>query len=315
MSEWHELRKSGLGGSDIAAVMGLLPWKSPLDVWGDKTRRSPDVVPTKPMRWGAKLEEVVAQEYSEVTGRTVHRVNAILRHPSLPLLGNIDRAVAAEGKKKGVAFGRFFSDRILECKTARSDWGWGEPGTDEIPIYYVPQTQHYLGLTGVEFCDVAVLIAGSDFRIYTIKRDEELIESMWATCAQWWQDYVVADVPPPPRSADEVKQLWPSHSPGAVVLASTEIEAAVTGLLAVKGEIRNLKAKEKDLADMVTIAIGSAESLIRPDGKVLATYKASKPSIDIDWQAVIDHAKVPDEVVRMFSKETAGTRRLNLNKI
>ena len=99
---WLAARRTGIGGSDISAILGLSPWRSPVHVWLDKTGQAPDEPPAnaEAMYWGKTLEDVVAREYAQRTGRRVQRVNAILRHPQHEwMLGNIDRAIVAEGSR------------------------------------------------------------------------------------------------------------------------------------------------------------------------------------------------------------------------
>ena len=59
-------RHAGLGGSDAAAVLGLSPWTSPLDLYLDK-RGELDEEPEQPtnwQRWGHLLEDLIADEAS-----------------------------------------------------------------------------------------------------------------------------------------------------------------------------------------------------------------------------------------------------------
>lgn len=97
---WLEARKSGIGGSDVAAVLGMSPWRSPMDVWLEKTGRSEPVEENDAMYWGKKLEALVADRYCEETGNEVRRVKSILRSREYPmLLGNIDRAICPKPGK------------------------------------------------------------------------------------------------------------------------------------------------------------------------------------------------------------------------
>ncbi|CAM5208732.1 hypothetical protein CDEN61S_03791 [Castellaniella denitrificans] len=113
-AEWLEVRKTGIGGSDAAAAVGLSPYKSPLELWLEKTGRDatlpkPDPQDTtEPVYWGTLLEPIVAASYTQQTGRKVRKVNAVLQHPQHPwMLANLDREVIGGG-----------SVQILECKTA-----------------------------------------------------------------------------------------------------------------------------------------------------------------------------------------------------
>lgn len=113
-NEWLEVRKSGVGGSDAAAAVGLNPYMSQLELWLIKTRRdaslprpNPDDT-TEPVYWGTLLEPIVAASYTKETGNKVRRVNAVLQHPTIPfMLANVDREVVGNRDVQ-----------LLECKTA-----------------------------------------------------------------------------------------------------------------------------------------------------------------------------------------------------
>lgn len=112
--DWLAVRRTGIGGSDAAAAVGLNPYMSPLELWLDKTGRAeglsgPDPNDTtSPTYWGTLLEPIVAASYTKQTGNKVRRVNAVLRHPTIPfMLANLDREIVGARDVQ-----------ILECKTA-----------------------------------------------------------------------------------------------------------------------------------------------------------------------------------------------------
>lgn len=129
--EWLAERKTGIGGSDAAAVLGISPWRTPVDVWLDKTGRKQPGEETEAMRIGAELEDFVARRYVERTGRQVQRFNRMLRRGCL--LGNLDRLVVPDGEKVASHMGEVRTDTLLECKTSSRDW------EGCVPLYY--QTQ------------------------------------------------------------------------------------------------------------------------------------------------------------------------------
>jgi len=92
--EWLNVRKLGLGGSDMSAVLGVNQWRSPLDVWLDKTSDTVAEQESEPMYWGTILEDIVAQEFSKRTGYKVRNNNFTLQSEKWPyLLANIDREI------------------------------------------------------------------------------------------------------------------------------------------------------------------------------------------------------------------------------
>lgn len=87
-NQWLEVRKGGIGSSDAAAAVTLNPYKSPLELWMEKTGRAAisgeHAGFDDPRYWGTLLEPYAAIAYQQKTDRRVRKVNAILQHPSFP---------------------------------------------------------------------------------------------------------------------------------------------------------------------------------------------------------------------------------------
>lgn len=188
-TQWLAARRAGIGGSDVAPILGLSKWRTPLDVYLDKRGELPEQEDNAAMHWGRTLEPIIRQEYANQTGATVTVPDSILAHPQYPfMLASLDGVTDAL--------------RVFEAKTARASEGWGEPGSDEIPDAYALQVQHYMAVTGYQFADVAVLIGGSDFRIYTVAADHELQDEIIQACRVFWER-VESGNPPEPITATE----------------------------------------------------------------------------------------------------------------
>lgn len=177
-AEWLEARRTGVGGTDAAALLNLDPYKQPYDVAREKLGLAPPREVTDAMRLGIKLEPVVDSEYCERTGHTTECPPSMLRHPDHDwMFANVDRFVVSAKK------------RSLECKTAGLNLAkdWGEEGSDWVPENYLIQTQHQMAVTGHESTDVAVLIAGRELRIYTVERDDKLIKHLIDIEGEFWE--------------------------------------------------------------------------------------------------------------------------------
>jgi putative phage-type endonuclease len=159
---WHAIRAGGIGGSEIAAVMGLSPWTSKFTLWHLKkgTLAAPDINDQPHIEWGHRLEDVVARKFAESHPECKLRLGGTWRNRARPWqIANPDRLLTGGS--------------LLEVKTANANaaWEWGETGTDTIPVHYRCQVLWYMDTLGLDAAWVAVLIGGSDYREYRIAYD------------------------------------------------------------------------------------------------------------------------------------------------
>jgi putative phage-type endonuclease len=201
-----EERRTGVGGSDAATVLGLNPFTTAYELYLDKLGEAPpeDENFLKEARyWGSVLEQPVCDRYAEETGFKVQRANQLIRSKEHPfMIANIDRKVVGEDRRIG-----------FEAKTAARPEGWGDSGTNEIPPYIMLQCQHYLAVTGYDVWDLAVLIGNRDYRSYRITPIQDIIEQLVEAEEEFW-DRVQAKVAPEPdwQSAATtrlIKNLYP----------------------------------------------------------------------------------------------------------
>lgn len=276
-AEWLKERRTGIGGSDVAALLGLSKWSTPYQLWLDKRGEAP-IEDDEPeyIYWGNVLEDVVAKEYAKRTGNRVQRVNKMMRHPEHEFaLANIDRAVVNPEIAGNVRWkdGRLTTDRILECKTANGFMQamWGEVDTDEVPEYYLVQVQWYLGITRADVADLAVLIGGSDYRRYTIQRDDEIVDMLFEEGARFWK-MVQSDVAPDPQTIEDAKLRWPQHIGKKSNIVDVDIADTAVRVQQLKEQQKALKKQEDDLALKLFEAFEDAEELTHAGDKI-ATWK------------------------------------------
>lgn len=163
--EWHAARRQRIGGSTIAAILGLSPWESPFSVWCQMAGLADPPPQTKAQERGHYLEPAVAAWFADQhpdwkiveAGTYVHAERDWQ-------LANPDRLIIYPGDD-GCA------SAVLEIKTAADDAGWGRPGTDEIPVYYRTQVQWYLDTLGLQRAYVAVLTGRLRFAEYVVDYD------------------------------------------------------------------------------------------------------------------------------------------------
>jgi putative phage-type endonuclease len=268
--EFALARRSGIGGSDVAAVLGLSKWKTPYDLYLEKTGVTiEDSSKAELFHFGHVLEDVIAQEFSRRNSMKVQRRNTMFRHPLHPeLIGNIDRRVVGGG--------------VLECKTADKYTAqlWDDDGGDKIPPYYLCQVMHYLHVTGSKYGWLAVLIGGNEYRQYKIDYDKELAELMAAKCVEFWRNHVLTGIAPEPVTAADLAKMYRSVE-GKVIKADEHIQAACEVLRTMKDQQKAVESSIEDYEIQIKKFMTDSEILLDDSGNKLATWKSgTRNSID-----------------------------------
>lgn len=324
--QWLTERRKGIGGSDISAILGVSRWSTALDVWFDKTGRSPldAKEDTEPMQWGRILEDVVAREWARRTERTVQRITAVLHHPDQPVFrGSIDRAVVDAGRRAifNAKTGRLSGAAgVLEVKAlsahAMEQWVDAATGEETVPMQYAAQGLWYLGLSpSLPWVEFAALIGGQKLITRRVQRDDDLIRYMQERALRFWQDHVLTDVMPPPANEADVLRLFPRDT-GRSVEADSATMAAVLRLRELKAQASVIEKEADEMKDRIKLAMVDAATLTI-DSKPAITWKASKDGVKTDWQLVSDdlrrdHGITPEQysvALLAHTVTTPGTRR------
>lgn len=282
-------RLNYLGGSDAAAVLGLSRWKTPLQIWGEKTGNiiPADISDNLPVKLGNKLEQTVAELFTEETGLKVRRVNQTIFHPEYAFLGaNLDRMIVG-------------TDAILEAKTC-SPWKAKEWDGEEIPQEYIVQVMHYMAVTGARKAYVAVLIGNQDFKVKCVDRDEQVISEMVRKEVEFWKTYIEPKRMPmsiTSRDADTLYELFPMQTPGAELVLGEEVNEFADSRAAMLQDLKSLQVQIEKFDNEIKARMGYCE--VGSTSKHVVTWKAQK-QVRID----IERLKAEDpEIFHMYSKE------------
>ncbi len=302
-------RSSFLGGSDIGAILGVSRYRSAMDVWLEKTGKRVDTKDSFALRFGSFAESFIADEYALLTGERLVSCLQGLVHPNHSFcVEHIDRFVLE--KKELPLFtedGALNAKKLLECKTANyySQANWGEPGTDAIPLPYLCQCLWYLGITNLPEIDVAVLLGGSDLRIYTITRDLELESLLFEKAALFWTEHVQKDIPPKPQSITDCQTLFQRASIGKTIEANPEVISLIQQLKALESQTHAEEEQINTIKQALMERMGDAEVLTYL-GKPVITWKTPKPSYRIDTKRLgLEHP----ELVKAYQSPATNSRR------
>ncbi len=286
--DWLSARYAGIGSSEIGAVIGMNHRSSPLKLFLEKTGalEPDDLSDVEAVRWGHRLEPVIAEEYRERTGRRVSRCRrykySVLRSKAHPwALASLD-FWTGEAANDG-------DDWPLEVKNANAfraeDWLNGTPA------YYIAQLHQQMLVTGAKRATSAVLIGGNQLAWCDVDRDETLIRKIIAQGSRFWERVQRRDPPEPDGSdatRDALRRLYPV-SDGQVVTLPASLEADVYEWRELKAAESANKKRIQLLEANIKATIGAAER-----GIIVSTGD------QISWKS----HEVKGHVVKTFTQRT-----------
>jgi putative phage-type endonuclease len=292
---WLAARRQGIGASEIAAVLGISPWDSAFSLHWRK-REGWEVEPSEEMRVGTLVEPVVAdwwtRAYDPLGGLRVDAAG-LHRHESRAWqLATPDRLLwtvcddCPDQAQPGCAecdwTGRRRLTGVLECKWTATWHGWGEPDTDDIPVYYRTQVLWQCDVMDVDRWHLAVL-GPAGFRAYAGRRDERDLRVMRTAGAAWWADLqagTAPDVDGHTATADTLRRLHPTVN-------DVDVEVPVE-LAEGYRRARALRSRAADLVDRyearIRTAIGSGRRAMC-GGRLVASrsvYDAAGDMAELD---------------------------------
>jgi putative phage-type endonuclease len=264
---WYELRRTGWGGSDAAALVGVSPYRdqTPLAKWSEKMTEGPGVnarwaneddIPEY-IQWGHILEEPVRREFCRRTQLEVVRFPKMVRSIAYPfMLANVDGLIVdtddseAEGQVTAVT-------GIYEGKTSRKDW-WDD-GEVVIPIQYVIQGYHYMVVLELDVLYFACLVGGQLLRVAVLERNDKLMEDLVAIEAAMWQN--VLDGIPPDASGADVDMLRRHWTPiaGKSIELTAELAMSVKRRAGLHAQKVTIEDEIKDIDAALMEFMGDAE--------------------------------------------------------
>ena len=279
--EHFDARRTGIGGSDIAAVLGTSPYKSAYEVYEEKVNGfKQDLSDNEKVLWGNLLEEPIAKRYGQVTGKKLSITN-LIRSGDYPfLIASPDRLVLNE--RQG-----------LEIKAVgeHTKHLWGENGSQLIPEYYYLQVAHYMLVLDYQAWDVAALIGGQELRIYTFERDREIDDLIVQGAFDFWTNHVQKKIAPPKDyTRPDVQQLIKrkNNLVSDVSVELTDEYVGITDKLEnAKEQIKRYQLLQKEAEAELLDAIGEAGKAVLPDGRTFYRKKIERKAYQVEASSYI----------------------------
>jgi|TARA_Y100000310_G_C20626860_1_gene786414 putative phage-type endonuclease len=245
--EQRKARKKSIGSSDAAAVAGVDKYRTAADVYYEKTGQVEEKeLKNDAIEVGTICEGAVLDWFEKDTGLKVKR-NLSVVHANKIMTANLDAATE--------------DGQVVEAKTTGvtmplNKEEWGEVGTDEVPERIIIQCQHQMAVFAAAIAWVPVLMGGVGFRLYQVKRNDDLIKDLEEMEVSFWNDHVLKKVPPEESvpSMDIIKRI--RRVPKKTVKLPDEL---VANWLEAKEVVKLASKTEASAKAEILAALGDAE--------------------------------------------------------
>jgi len=255
--DWLKARGSGIGGSEIAAILGKSPWNSARQIWLTKTGQfseSEKKPQSEQARWGNVLETTIADEWAKRENRNYINIPVILRDDAHPFMfANIDGFTLSEDRTQ--------VEGILEIKTT-SAFNKDAWETGPVPEYYMCQANWYCTITGLPAFDIVCLIGGQKLVGYHFPVDQELCREMRKGAEYFWNENVQKMIEPEAQASDmdTLKEL--EHTEESIVIEDEGVENVAEMYIQLRDKIGQLSKVKDALYAQLFAALGTASSAL-----------------------------------------------------
>lgn len=297
----QEMRRTGIGASEIAALAGLSKWSSPIAIYEAKLGIGPDL-DSYAADLGVEIEAPIARVWAKRAKRFLSMVDT-LRHPKLPFaVATPDRAVyaSAEARGDGRRLKTIVSDaeKLLQVKS--TNWRmrhlWGDEDTDSIPDEYLVQAHWEGSVAQQQIVDFAVDFDKTSLHTYRVIVDEQVFLSLYEIAERFMKDHVLARVPPPPDATERYHEFITRSFPRETLKDFETVQpSAEPSLLEAINTYAKLQTVEKRMKALKQLArnriearIGGAPGLLGEFGKI--SWKKTKDRQVTDWKKVADES-------------------------
>jgi len=318
-------RRDKIGASDVAGALGVNPYSTPLRTYQVITGLE-QVEETRKMRMGQLMEPVALKVASEEQGWRLIKPKT-LAHPKYPwAIASPDSLIVRDkpnmtllGLGKPADHAKLPQYYLGGVEVKNVGWhmrdGWGEPGTDEVPMHYLLQCMWGMAVTNLPVWHVVVMWDNQAPEYYTILRDDELIDMMLTQAGEYWAKYID---PQGPRLVPEASSLseaaeaikYRVRQTTGAYLAPDEVDRQLWAAWMEQSAIVDAEAAKLD--DLKNTARLRSEHADGVEG--LWRYKPNKDAPKTDYKAVVEALPKTDELAALVAAHTEikpGARPLN----
>lgn len=296
--KWLDERRSSIGSSEIATIIGMNPFQTPYQLWRLKLGIDKPAEENFFMKAGHYLEDAVSHFWEDETGKKVIKSSAgdwLMRDKERKYMTcSPDRTYwLSDNKKDGKG--------ILEIKTTQR-----KIDENDLPKHWFCQVQWQLGIAGLDNASLAWLTSGRDFGYKYIELDKDFFLFLREQCERFWTDNIIGKKEPDAICVQDVLLRYPKSTIDKSVVADGDIMQACSDIKGLAEKIDELAEQREALESKIKMFIGDAEYLTDTAGNTLCSWKSSKNSTKFDYKRF---EKEHPEECNPYIIDTQGSRR------
>lgn len=310
-AEWLARRRTGIGGSDVAGILGLSPWESPWSIWTDKVGIAPlDERPNQAQEFGKRAEPMLQAWFEDRTGLKVHGTQAEYTDPDRPWMRvTLDGEAFVPDTDGSICPHLDERVAVVEFKATSEPAGTWDIA---VPVMYQCQAQWAMAITGATRCAFGVLhiaFGRPEFHVYWFDRDDEDIATIIEACDRFWHDHVLTGIPPEADAHDATRTAISDaydRPTEETVAADDDLTGRVQRIVRLKADIAAIEVELAEHENTIRAALGNATVLAAPDTEgrltVIATWRPQERHT-LDTKAIRAHAP---EIAEQYTRTTTS---------
>lgn len=269
-----ESRRSMLGGTDVPAILGLSPYRTPLDVYSSKVN-PPEVREDMHPKLvaGIILEDAIAELFEYYSGRKTHKLEQTVFHTEYDFMGaNVDRIIEPGQNDE--------YEGILDCKNKE---GWVvesyKAKGDEVLVNDWCQVQHYMDILKKDYAYLAVLIDGNDLEYHRVERDADFIEHKNKVLLKFWKDHILKKIPPEASTPQELITTNYKFDEDNIIEASDNVAGIVLEYQEWGNKEQAARERKKEIADQLKMLLKDAGQLHYNGTPIMSMRKITRTGV------------------------------------
>lgn len=333
-SQFHDVRKNFVGASEVAGILNIggdiSKYNTPLSVFMAKMGldEKPDS-DAYHLRRGRNLEQYVINEYKHRTGAKLwdckvttpkESLISYIQHPDYEFAAFHPDSIVVEYDEDPKLPNLYYGTKGFEAKTSSIFSDWGFEGTDDIPYQYIIQVQWGMFCSGLPEFDLGVEIGLRDYRIYNIKRNDELINAMYEKVDEFWHKHVLAKEAPPATGTEVDKKILDAmflESQGTISPNEKIINAA-RNLKLIKEQLKLVEKSKIAEENIIKDEMKDNSICISDDFKISWKHLNYKDAPDYEAIAKYlsnEYEEDIDKLGKKYLKPKKSTRRFDFKPV